>query len=94
MPATAAQMTSSGRESTRCGFCGSGLPPDARYCPACGRPIHPSAARPESTPRLLDVPIWTAAKAGFGFAAGVWLFGAFILAVVLVAFAALALSLR
>jgi hypothetical protein len=80
-------MTLGDRASAHCAFCSATIPLDARYCPACGRPVHPSTARPESTPRLVDVPLRTAAKAGFGFAAGIWLFATFVLVVVLTAIA-------
>lgn len=69
------------RAASRCVYCSSALPAGASFCPACGRPRDAAISSPGSTPRLVDMSLWTAMRFGFGFAAGSTLFALFILAV-------------
>lgn len=40
----------------RCGACGTGLPPAARFCLQCGAPTAPEAERPQQTAVKAEAP--------------------------------------
>jgi hypothetical protein len=72
------------RASTRCAYCGTARPASAQFCPTCGRP-DAGVAAPKWGATEVEFSVWTAMKAGFGFAAGSALFVLFLLIVVSVA---------
>jgi hypothetical protein len=73
-------VDTSTRPATPCPSCGATRPAGASFCPSCGRPTHPAIRRPNGDANLIDVRLWTAVKAGFGFALGGALFGSFVFA--------------